>query len=126
MNENEPRITESAPSKAIPVSEGTVANINFLDDRISLLDKKITNESLENKQTISRIETITYLGFIIIVLMAVAIVISYFEFLYSEIKNDNYKNNNLSETISITTNSIKILKTCLSDSGWLNPKCLEN
>lgn len=105
-------------SKAYPLSSESSANFIFLES-------KINKETQKNEKIIGRIETITYLGFFIIILMLLAIIASYFEFVYSGIKNDDYKYS-LSERVNNNENSLRMLKNCLDSSEWLNPKCFKN
>ncbi len=73
---------------------------------------------LERAETrIRHTETITYFGFFIIVLMIVALVFSYIEFVYSGSKNDDYKYN-ISQQVSEQGAELKLLKECLKLGGW--------
>lgn len=119
--------------KNIQVGQSGEKNYSFNSESQSQTDKinipqRLDNLDLlykKNEKTIGRIETITYLGFFIIILMVFSMVASYIEFIYSSVRNDDYKYN-LSTKVNDTDNQMKILKNCLNVSGWLNPKCLEN
>jgi hypothetical protein len=88
--------------------------------------KLIKEDAEHTKKMVGRIENITYLGFIILILMAAGLVFSYWQFAYSdnrETKNQIFENK--FKMLELEKDS-KILKNCLVSNRWLNPKCFEN
>jgi len=101
--------------------EATTDDINSYRRELKL----IRDDARDTRKTVTRMENITYLGFIVLIFMLMGLVFVYIEFVYSGSKNDDYKYD-LSRKLSDSENEIKILKICLNTSGWLNPQCFKN
>ena len=132
MDETSPNLsvgTSNAENQIIteqkaPLSEKKEVTTGDIDSYRREL-KSIKEDAEKTKKMMGRIENITYLGFLIIILMVVSLVFSYIEFIYSGSKNDDYKYN-LLEKVSENKNQIDNLKLCLDNSRWFNPKCFGN
>lgn len=101
--------------------------LSKLSEKIKNIDKDVSdykkiassiNEDVEKTKTVSeKTRDLVIFGFFVLLLMVIAIIFSYIEFIYSGSKNDDYKYN-LSQQVNNQENEIDMLKLCLKAGGW--------
>lgn len=127
--DNKPELTEkTGPRAEVPIYPEEKRPVADFTKKLPLLMKKVTESEKKLGKALGeheKLKTLTYLGFLILLVMFLGLLLGYWQFMYTAGKNEDYRYDSIYNMesdrkleIVKLNNELENLKTCLKLDGW--------